>query len=223
MKRILYAAVMIAAASATLFLDGCKKTASVDGHILTHSISITSNGVVSNSSTTYQYDGQGRQILATPSTGIPTSTSYNGSTVTQVTGTTTVVYTLNNSGQAQSDNQGDEFSYSNGYLTNETNGTALSLTNQVTNGNTMTSTLVENGVTTVYVYQYLTTPDYRNFGTSFLGNRNTDLISSETVSGGSSGTATYTYQYDSHGRVIEMTLTAGGTYSEVHNYLYTTN
>jgi len=229
MKKILYSTLSIAFLSSVLFLGSCKKTTSVNGLVQTEVEVATVNGVATTTNFTFTYDGQGRQILKQVSGSTVSSVSYNygssGQVVQTTTGTNagTVTYTLNSQGLASSDGT-NTYSFTNGYLTTEDDAAGNSLNSTVSNGNVTGTTVVEGGVTTIYAYQFSTTQDYRNFGLSFLGKRNTDLVSSESVT--STGTPTQytiTYTYDSQGRVLQQTLTPGGSTSYVYTYTYTSN
>ena len=229
MKKIFYSTIILTSLSIVSFISGCKKTSSVNGLVASEVEVATVNGVITTTTYTFTYDGQGRQILKQTSGSTSSSTSYNyassGQVVETITGTgaATITYTLNSQGYAESDGT-NTYTFTNGYLTTEDDAAGNSINNTVSNGNVTAAIVVQGGVTTIYAYQFSTTQDYRNFGLSFLGKRNTDLLSSETQT--STGTPTVysiTYTYDSKGRVLQQTLSPGGNTSYVYTYTYTTS
>jgi YD repeat-containing protein len=226
MKKIFHSFLIAGAVSALIFSSGCKKAASIDGHVLTRTQATTPTGGATTTTTiNYTYDSQGRQTSASPSSGNPTQTSYGSGSVTQITGSTTVIYQLNSAGLATSDNNGTAYTYdNNGYLTNETQGQANSINNTITSGNLISEVVTAAGSNTAtYTYVYGTTQDYRNFGLSFLGKRNVDLPTSESGAAGTlSAQWVYTYVYDSKGRVTQETVVGNGE-TNIYTFTYTTN
>ena len=221
MKKIFNTTVGLTLTAAIMFVGGCKKAA-VDGHVSSRTEAYTANGQTQNETINYTYDGQGRQILMSPSSGNSTSTSYGTGTLTQVTGSSTIIYTVNAQGYVSS---GNNFNYvydSNGYLTNITSG-ANSETVTVSGGNSTNITITNNGVTTSNNFSFLTNKDYRDFGNVAFGKRSTNLPSTNLIStGGNTTTYNYSYTYDSKGRVLQETITGNNT-TDIYTYTYTTN
>ncbi len=224
MKKIFTYLLFIAIVPAGLTLTGCKKAASVDGHVLTQTEAYTANGQTTNTVTTFSYDDQGRQVLASPTAGTPTTTSYSSSSIVQTTGASVTTYQLNSKGQAVSDNNGYTYTYdNNGYLITISQNSANSQVNTISGGNVTGEVINNNGQQTTLSFSYGTDKDYRNTGVSFLGKNNTNLATAATYASGQT-TVTYViaHTFDSKGRVLTETITGGGT-SDVYTYTYTTN
>jgi YD repeat-containing protein len=225
MKKIVNSFLIIGTVSALIFSSGCKKAATIDGHVATWTEAHTpTGGATTSTTTTYSYDGQGRVVLQSPTSGNPTSTIYGSGSVTVTTGTTVTTYQLNSSGLAISDNAGNTYTYdNNGYQLAQTNGQVSSTVNTIVSGNVTNTVISQGGNSETITYNYTTTKDYRNYGLAYLGKNSTDLISSGSVAQGSNTTTyVFTQQLDSKGRVIQETLT-GGNATDINTYTYTTN
>jgi hypothetical protein len=141
-------------------------------------------------------------------------------------------YSTDQAGRAIADSRSFVYTYSTwGYLTGLSytgQGTYDSTTYTISGGNVTTSvrhqvdSATDNLVTTIYTY--LPTVDSRDYGLSFLGNANTDLPVTETVTQLINGSTysvayTYTYNYDSKGRVTQQIRSSGSaTYTTAYTY-----
>ena len=183
----------------------------------------------------YTYDSNGRQLSNQTDT-VVTSYVYASGTVTMniaLAGETfTTIYNTNTAGLATSDNKGDSYGYNSlGYLTilsHAVSGGYDSTAYTIVNGNVTTSVQHQIDATTnntvTITYTYLSTIDSRNIGLAFLGKQNTNLISTENITqviNGStySGSYTYTYTFDSKGRVVQQ-LQASGSDTYTTSYTY---
>jgi hypothetical protein len=224
MKKIINSFIIAGAVSALIFSSGCKKAATIDGHVASYTETKTVTGQTPvTTTTTLTYDAQNRltEIQATNST--PTTYSYGSGTVTQIQGANQVIFQLNGSGLATSDNVGDVWVYdNNGYNTNYTNvGQGVSAVLTISNGNLTSQQYTQNNVTSTTSYTYLTTTDYRNYGQAFFGKNSVDLENSESTSPANTS-KTFSYTFDSKGRVQTQTYISGTT-NDVTTYTYTTN
>jgi hypothetical protein len=184
---------------------------------------------------TYTYDTTGRQIRAQTDTMVTTYGYSAGSVVKTLSlaGSLFITdYTTDASGHAVSDSKGYTYTYdTNGYLTARyytSAGSYDSVTYTVSGGNVDTTVehqgdaLTSSLITTTYTY--LTTKDSRNFGLSYLGTPNVNLIATQNISqvlNGTSYTAyyIYSYQYDSKGRVSTQNIYNGSAnYNTTYKY-----
>ena len=217
-----------------VFLTSCHKDPSIAPVASTVSL-VRSQVADSGYATTFTYDSLGRQIMAQIDTVVTTYTYSPSSVVKTVTlaGETFITtYTTNASGKAVTDSKGYVYTYNSvGYLTSKS-FTAVSnfdsVTYTVSGSNVITSvehqadSATNNYITTNYTY--LSTIDSRNFGLAFLSSANVNLISTENIMqviNGSSYNAsyTYTYSFDSKGRVTQQTINNGSA-SYVTTYSY---
>ncbi len=160
---------------------------------------------------TFTYDGQNRLTGETFTDGTsPISITYGTGTITKVQGTITTVYTLNSTGEVASDNMGNTYTYDgNGYLLSETNPDGASTTNTVTSGNV--TSIVQtptSGASTTYTFTFSGKSNSLKYGEDFLGTPNTNLIQTEGINGVS---YSFTYTYDSYGRVATLKIVSGPT------------
>jgi hypothetical protein len=219
------------------FFTGCRKDS-------TPSTTVTISRVRSQITTSptgvfdtviYVYDSTGRQLRSQTDTLVTTySYSPGNDTMTEMLHGVNfyTIYTTNGAGMATSDSKGFVYTYNGGgYLTgySYTNGAIYDSTSYtVSGGNVATSvrhqadSATNNLVTTTYTY--LSTIDSRDFGLSFLGRQNVNLINTETVTqliNGSSYAVSYTYSYsfDSKGRVTRQVQSSGtATYTTAYTY-----
>lgn len=214
MNKAFKSLVVILALGGVMVSTSCKKN-SVNGKV--KQVVTTTNG--QTTTTVNTYDSQGRLIAQSGGTTI----AYSASTVT-VSGTTgtPTVYTLNNQGYAGSDNDGVTYTYDNsGYLTGEVTTTGNSLTNTISNGDVVSTALHVGAQTQTTSYTYLTNVDYRDFGISFLGKNSTHVLNTKIVtSGGSTVTYTYSYNFDSDGRVLTENITGSNGSNTSSTYTY---
>ncbi len=206
------------------FLSGCKKNTAVNGLIASYNSSVTANGTTTTSTITYTYDSQNRLIerqVTGTSNVAPITYSYSSGQVTATQGATVTIFQLNSQGLAISDNQGDVASYdNNGYQTAFTNtGQGTSTVNTISNGNIVSSTQTTNGVTNTYTYTFLSQTDYRSNGVTFLGKSNVNVVNTETISSPAASVYTFSYTYDSKGRVQTQTIVSNG-FNQVDTYTY---
>jgi hypothetical protein len=223
------------------FFAGCKKD---PGAALPAKVTISNvKSMITNSATgepdtvVYTYDNLGRQTTALTDTLLTTYT-YSGDTVIMhylLAGEQfTTFYTLSASGQAVSDSKGNSYAYnSSGYLTRQSYAygagyDSISYLYMLSGLNDSISIQHQQDAATHNLvtirYTYLPTIDSRNFGLTFLGKQNTNLINTETdsqVLNGSTYSITYTYSYtfDSQGRVTQQVQTSGtSTYTTAYTY-----
>ncbi len=221
----------------SVFFSACKKNNPTP---VTVTVSKVKSQIITSPSgvpdtTVYTYDNAGRQITSLEDT-LHTTYTYGTNTVTmsyflagQNFGT---IYYTNVNGLATSDSRRFAYTYSSwGYLTTlsyTATGVYDSTLYLVSGGNVDTTirhqvdSATDNRVTTVYTY--LSTVDSRDYGLSFLGKKNTNLINTETVTqviNGSTYTVSYVYSYtfDNKGRVTQQVKSSGtATYTTVYTY-----
>lgn len=213
-------------------IAGCAKKK--DDTTVYRVLTLTTEEATDTSTATFAYNsaGQcteavvftpGRRITYAYSAGQVVALRYNQSSSIP---SDTVVYQLNNSGFAASDNLGNMFTYnSDGQLVSTTNTNGYSSTNTWGNGNLVTSTDNTGGATTTYNWTYYTDrPDTRSYGMEWQGKRSINLISGYTLSstapGSTTSTHTFVYEFDSRGRVSKMTDTDGNDWNIVYRYTY---
>jgi len=215
------------------FLACCRKDSAIATAATT---SLVKSAIIdSGYANTYTYDSLGRQIMAQIDTVVTTygyGQGYVLKTITLAGQQFITDYTTNASGLATSDTKGYVYAYDNsGYLISKSYtgaGSFDSITYTISGGNAITSvehqadSATNNVITTNYTY--LSTIDSRNFGLAFLGKANTNLISTvaitQTISGSSyTANYTYTYSYDSRGRVSQQVINNGSA-SYISTYTY---
>lgn len=217
-----------------LFLACCRKDTAIVSTATTVSLiktAVIDSGYVN----TYTYDSLGRQIMAQIDT-VVTTYAYGQGYVLQtiaLAGEQFINdYTTNASGLATSDTKGYVYIYnSSGYLISKSytgTGNFDSITYTISGGNVTTSvehqadSATNNTITTTYTY--LPNIDSRGFGLAFLGRANTNLINTVAITqiiGGStySVSSTYTYSYDSRGRVAQQVINNGSaSYTSTYTY-----
>ena len=228
----------VAVIAMVFLLAGCQKDKAVSNGSVTVSlvksqISTSPTGVMDTF--IYTYDSNGRQLSNKTDT-VVTSYVYASGTVTKniaLAGEVfTTVYNINNAGLATSDTKGNSYGYNAlGYLTilvPITIGGYDSTLYTIVNGNIdsalqhQVDAATNNTVTTTYTY--LSTIDSRNFGLAFLGKQNTNLINTENITQVINGTTytssyTYTYTFDTQGRVVQQ-LKASGSDTYTTSYTY---
>ncbi len=225
MKKIFNTTLGLTLLTTMLLIGGCKKAATIDGHVASSTENYTTPTGTTTTVTTSTYDSQGRLVLQQVTGKSPVSLSYSNGQVTATSGTSTpTVFTLNSAGYATSDGSSTYVYDNNGYNTVVSNSSpgATSVVNTINSGNVASSTQTTNGVASTYSYTYLSTKDYREYGLDFLGKNSVDLINAETVSNPTSSTYTFSYTFDGKGRVQTQMWTSGTT-SDVTSYTYTTN
>ncbi|HVZ96154.1 MAG TPA: hypothetical protein VG847_04715 [Chitinophagaceae bacterium] len=222
MKTVFFTFLLLILLSYVMVSTGCSKSSSSGNNNNNNNNGGSHSDLVSGftnvnsstgASTTYSftYDDQNRQTGETISDGTsPISYSYGSGTVTKTQGTVTTIYTLNNAGQATSDNQGNTYTYDgNGFMISETNPNGASTTNTVSNGNiTSTVQTPSAGASITYTFTFTGKPNTIKFGLNFLGSINTSLIQTEGINGVS---YSFTYAYDSYGRVQTLKIVSGPT------------
>ena len=220
MKKIIYTSSTLFLIAAVLLIGSCKKT-TVNGLVKSTADSYTSNGQTTNSTAIYTYDGQNRLTEYQPGSGTPTTISYGSGSVTVTQGSSVTIYQLNSSGYATSDNQGNIYVYDNNGFNTTTTNTGANTTNvfSISNGNVSSEQSTVNGVTTTYAYTYLSTADYRTYGLKFLGKNSVNLVNTESISNPNTTTYTFSYTFDSKGRVQTQTYISGTT-TDVTTYTY---
>lgn len=220
MRKILNIGTMLALAVSVFFISGCKKSSSPNGLIASYTQVLSVNGATTTTVFTFSYDGQNRLTELQETGQQPITFTYGTGQVTQAqANSNTIIYTLNSQGLAVSDNVGDSYVYTNGYLTTKTStvgGVTSTYTYTVSNGNVVSEVAGTNN----YAWTFLSTADYRSTGTGFLGKSNVNLINTETVSNPNTSTYTFTYTFDSKGRVQTQQIVSGAN-SETDTYTYT--
>jgi YD repeat-containing protein len=166
--------------------------------------------------TTYTYDAQGRCVSANENNNLTTYT-YGQGTVTINSSTGTTYGALNSNGLIIRGSDSTYYTYdANGYLIAETNtGTGNSQTNTISNGNLVSEVQTVSGSTVTNTFTYGSSYDSRNFGLAFRGKQSVNLCTSNISSG---STTTYSYTYDSYGRIATETISQSGP---VVSYTYT--
>ena len=219
-------------------VTGCRKDPAIDGGSTNRiNTQTTTSATGTPIIVTYSYDGSGRQVQARVDTEVTVYT-YAASLVTKITTLAGVNfetdYTLNSAGLAAFDSKGYAYKYdSSGYLislidTNVSTGNYDSTFYTVHMGNADTvvqhqgDQATSNVITTIYTYQSNT--DLRDFGLSFTGQQNKNLINTATITqiiNGSIDRVVYTYNYtiDSRGRVSQQVVTSG-TATYTTSYIY---
>lgn len=186
--------------------------------------------------TSLEYDDQGRLTSYTQTGGGNTyqvTIQYGSGTVTWTesftdssgTASGTTIYSLNGQGYAVSDNGGTTYTYdSDGHLLSETSSSSSveytwSGGNQVSNVNSDSTGAAQYTQTKTYLADK---EDYRDFGMAFLGKQSKNLINTVTDNyGATTYNATYTYEYDSKGRVSKETVAyQGSSNPSVTTYTY---
>jgi len=221
MRKLLNIGTMLTLAASVFFISGCKKSSSPNGLIATYTQVISDNGVNTTTVYTFSYDGQNRLTEYQATGKVPITFAYSSGQVTQTQGTSITIYSLNSQGLATSDNQGNTYVYdNNGYLTAQTNtAQGTSATYTISNGDVLSEVSTSAGVTTNYAYTFLSTADYRSNGTSFLGKSNVNLVNSETISNPGTSTYTFSYTFDSKGRVqTQQVVSNGETITDTYTY-----
>ena len=79
MKKIFNTTIGLTLIAAVMLISGCSKPA-VDGHVSSRTEAYTANGQTQNETINYTYDGQGRQILMSPSNSTNITITNNGVT-----------------------------------------------------------------------------------------------------------------------------------------------
>ena len=215
-------------------LASCRKDAAIAPANTT--VSEVKTAVIdSGYANTYTYDSLGRQIRAQIDTVVTTYAYSQGSVLQTITiaGVPFITsYTINAAGRATTDTKGYLYAYnSSGYLISKSytgTGNFDSITYTISGGNVTTSvehqadSATNNTITTNYTY--LSTIDSRGFGLAFLGTANVNLINTVAITqviSGSSYTAnySYTYSYDSRGRVTQQVINNGtASYTSAYTY-----
>lgn len=191
--------------------------------------------VSDGATTSYDYDSEGR-LTRWEQTGAGTTylvtIQYGSGTVTWTESFTdssgtqsgTTIYTLNGQGLAASDNSGNTYTYNADGNQTMTSGSSGSFTYTWVGGNNTVETAADSSGTVqgTTTKTYLTDKvDYRDYGLGFMGKPSKNLISSSASTwGGSTQNATYTYEYDSKGRVSKETMTYSGSTPSVTTYTY---
>ncbi len=218
------------------FLGGCHKDASV---IVTHTSKVKSESTTSPSgipyTVTYTYDSSGRQVVSQTDT-VVTTYVYGPDTITKTIDLANhfyvTKYAVNAAGMILSDSKFYVYNYdNNGYLSTLSytgNGNYDSTVYTISGGNVMSAVLhqVDSGtnnlVTTTYTY--MSNTDSRNYGMSCMGKQNNNLISTQTVTQVINGSTysesyTYTYSFDSQGRVTQQVRSSGtAMYTTTYTY-----
>jgi len=210
-------------AAAMLLLASCRRDPSPAAG---WSYSLVQSQVADSGYTyTYGYDSAGRQIRSQTDTMVTTYGYSPGAVVRTVSLAGSVFitdYATGASGRALSDSRGYTYTYDTaGYLTGRyyaSAGSYDSVSYTVSGGN-VDSTVERQGdaqtsTTTTTSYTYLGTKDSRNFGLSYLGTPNVNLIATKNiyqVLNGTSYSASYIYyyQYDGRGRVSTQDIYDG--------------
>jgi hypothetical protein len=218
----------------TLLSSGCRKDPAGDYSHLIKSQTVTSTTGTSYTYT-YAYDSSGRQIQAQTDTVVTTYTYSPGvvAVVTVLAGERfPTSYVTDAAGLAISDSRGYSYTYdSHGYLTSLSSQTAGSFDSTIytiSGGNTDTTIRHQGDPSTSNVitaaYTFLSNADTRDFGLTFTGQPNKNLINTQTITqviNGSIVTASYSYSYsfDSRGRVIQQ-VQDNGSVSYTTTYVY---
>jgi hypothetical protein len=229
MNKQIVAIALIALVVILASTAGCKKAVTGTPMAASHLVkSMTTNLNGTLSSASYTYNSQGKVVSVQYSSTFHYSVSYGADTINYLfydsaatSPSGSVTYTLNSAGYAITDNQGDIFSYdANGEKTWSREPGYDSASWTWSNGNTIVQNDTMYGVITQYINSYLTTLNTLNFGEPFLGKYVKNLVNTQTViSAGSSQTFTYSYQFDSEGRVTQLTKSGNG-YLELDTYTY---
>lgn len=213
-------------------ITGCAKKA--DDVVVHRVLTITTEEASDTSTATFAYNsaGQcteahlftpGRRVTYSYTSGQVLAYRYNSPSTVPFD---SIFYQLNSAGLVASDSKGNTFTYNDdGQLVTTTNTTGYVLTNTWADGNMLASTDNTGGDTTTYNWTYYTDkPDTRSMGLEWQGKRSKNLLSGYTLSSTSPGsitsTHTFTYEFDSQGRVSKMTDTDGNGWLIVYRYTY---
>jgi len=230
-----YSAILLL--SLCISVTGCKRDATIQTAAGTSRVKTetTTSGTGIAYAVSYSYDSSGRQIQAQTDTVITTYT-YGRDTITKVislAGERFITgYTTNSLGKIISDSKFYKYAYDgNGYLISfsYTGGSDYDSTAYIISSGDVSSSTehqsdssTDNHITTTYTY--LTTADPRDYGTAAWGQADKHLLSAKTITqliNGNTYTTSYTYSYayDSQGRVSQQIQTNGSA-SYITSYTY---
>lgn len=233
-----------------LLAPGCKKSTSggtaSSYKVKTIVSSVTQSGSTTNDSITYVYDASGRLVADVHSGGASESVVYNGSTFTLTTYHYPNPYTghLNTQGLVSSITTPtipagsfyiSNFNYdNNGYFINGNSLTGSNPTDTTVDTYTNNNLVHEDfGSLGFNTNTYSSTTEYRDFGFSGIynslngpdvwcgtvfGHNSKNLISSSIDDTGA--TTTFTYTFDSYGRVVTETQTSPGNVTSLRFTYY---
>jgi hypothetical protein len=188
--------------------ESCKKAIPPNGKVKGRTYRNQSSGPTIIDTLSYSYDQQGRVISIQHITGKETYVySGNSYIYTPVSGAP-ITGILNNQGLVTSTSNGESYTYDNdGYLISDID-TILSRYYTISNGNILADSQIHNGNSSILYYTYSSTVDYRDFGKSFMGKANHNLVLSDSLRGLLTNTQSYTF--DSKGRVATETTSGNG-------------
>ena len=222
MKKFITLSCAITLIASLMMLTNCGSPANTTGTPSYKVKTITLTGSTSVSYTC-SYDASGRlATISGTSSGTPISVTYtytsNTATETSSPSGFVTVYTLNSSGQAISDDQGNIYTYdANGYLVSKINtGSSYSLTNTISNGDIMSQN--DNGV--IHTYTYSTHTNKSDAGLSFKGKNTTHLEVTDDFNNGTAMHIASTFEFDASDRVTKQTQTGGSSGTTVTAITY---
>jgi hypothetical protein len=167
----------------------------------------------------FSYDIQGR-LTSWYLRGMTITFAYAADTVYQYSNGV-FKFILNSQGYRIADDRGGHYTYDNSWHPLiSVSSSSDSVSNTWSNNDLSTQFSKQGGGTTLITYTYLSTPDKRDIGTSYVGVLSQHLVNTETLSSnGSSELRTHIYQFDTLGRVIVDSMLKSSGY-ETYRYTY---
>jgi PKD repeat protein len=169
--------------------------------------------------TTYTFDTLGR-VATILNNGNTTTYDYTGNILTMTTNGTPITGQLDIMGLLV--NIGPiTYTYDAAkYLILSNDGSQI-ISDTIVNGNTAVTVKTTATDTIITQYTFSSRIDYRDFGMSFLGTPNTNIINTKKVTHGPTVvTYNYTYTFDLYTRVTKQTITGSDGSSKVTTYTY---
>lgn len=188
--------------------ESCKKSTSPNGKIKGETYRHQFSDTTIIDTLSYSYDQQGRVTVIQHVNGRETYVFSNNSYIYTPVSGAPVTGVLNGQGLVISTSNGASYGYdNNGYLISSTD-TILSSYFIIANGNMVADSEVVNGNSSVQHYTHSSKVDYRDFGRSFAGKANHNLVLSDSLNGVPTNTTSYTF--DNQGRVSTETISGNG-------------